>query len=404
MAQENIKTRFLIISDTHGAKLYDEADSVRQYDSDDSGDSQPPEGTVINGFRRPLPKADVAIHCGDLTKGSGVKEFETTFNLMREIDAPLKLVIAGNHDMALDTAFWETYVQWMEGGQKARKAEYPAKAYEVVERARQDGIHLLDEGTYHFVLHNGAKLSVFASHWTPVYGGWGFQYRGRHDFPIPEGVDLAMTHGPPKYILDRTLFGAKAGCKYLLESISRARPRMHCFGHIHEGWGAKLVTWKDKDREEIPTAPSAWGMTSALDLPQSPPTVDEQLSSVIADLAAVDINAYETPTRVENLERANKLAEERCASVSLCVGDAVTLQQGRQTLFVNAAIMNISYKPYQLPWLVDLELPPPDAGHIAKTEATTAILQKDRRLSKPGDTSREAVFKGKLGSAYKHLA
>lgn len=92
MASSNaMRTRLLIISDTHGHALLD---PTRQY-----------------GFRRPLPSADIALHCGDLTLRSTPKELETTLNVMREIDAPLKLVIPGNHDMSLDLKFWEEEVR-----------------------------------------------------------------------------------------------------------------------------------------------------------------------------------------------------------------------------------------------------------------------------------------------------
>lgn len=37
----------------------------------------------------------------------------------------------------------------------------------------------------------------------------------------------------------------RAGCPELFTAIANARPRLHCFGHIHEGWGARLVSWKD---------------------------------------------------------------------------------------------------------------------------------------------------------------
>jgi hypothetical protein len=47
-----------------------------------------------------------------------------------------------------------------------------------------------------------------------------------------------MTHGPPYSILDHNL-----GCPNLLRAVGRVRPLMHCFGHIHEGHGAHIVTW-----------------------------------------------------------------------------------------------------------------------------------------------------------------
>ena len=36
-------------------------------------------------------------------------------------------------------------------------------------------------------------------------------------------------------------------------------------------------------------------------------------------------------------------------------GDA--LEPGKETLFVNAAIMDVSYRPVNAPWVVDLDLP-----------------------------------------------
>ncbi|CRJ79413.1 hypothetical protein BN1708_000010 [Verticillium longisporum] len=78
MAASNIKTRILVISDTHGKKPLETG-------SDET--TNPP----TQAYRYPLPKADIAIHCGDLTLGSNVEEFEATFSMIRALDAPLKL-------------------------------------------------------------------------------------------------------------------------------------------------------------------------------------------------------------------------------------------------------------------------------------------------------------------------
>ena len=43
---------------------------------------------------------------------------------------------------------------------------------------------------------------------------------------------------PPYNILDMNRGGVKAGCKDLYETVSdRVKPRIHVFGHIHEGAG-----------------------------------------------------------------------------------------------------------------------------------------------------------------------
>lgn len=96
IAISDIRTRLLIISDTHGKRPFDPT-------------THPVEARRY-GFQRPLPKADVAVHCGDLTMRSDVKEYQATFDMMREIDAPLKLVIPGNHDCSMDVKFWEKEV------------------------------------------------------------------------------------------------------------------------------------------------------------------------------------------------------------------------------------------------------------------------------------------------------
>ena len=117
------------------------------------------------------------------------------------------------------------------------------------EDARKDGIIFLNEGTHSFLLDNGALLRVYASPSTGSLTGDGaFQYKVQdgHDYAIDrqDFVDVAITHGPPKGILDRTEEGQRAGCPDLFTAVSKSRPRLHCFGHIHEGWGAKLVTWR----------------------------------------------------------------------------------------------------------------------------------------------------------------
>jgi Icc-related predicted phosphoesterase len=54
---------------------------------------------------------------------------------------------------------------------------------------------------------------------------------------IPGGTDILITHGPPAHILDRTADGDEVGCEDLRETVDRLRPRLHVFGHIHEGYG-----------------------------------------------------------------------------------------------------------------------------------------------------------------------
>jgi hypothetical protein len=86
-------------------------------------------------------------------------------------------------------------------------------------------------------------LLTCSSPWQPVFCDWGFNLpRGEACLekwqPIPAGVDLLVTHGPPLGHGDRCRGGNRAGCGNLLEEIEgRIRPKLHVFGHIHEDYG-----------------------------------------------------------------------------------------------------------------------------------------------------------------------
>ncbi|KAJ5921150.1 hypothetical protein N7466_009476 [Penicillium verhagenii] len=294
-----IKTRFLIFSDTHGL------------------DSAPE--SVLSQY------ADVAIHCGDLTTESKLDEYRASIRLLQAVNAPLKLVIAGNHDFTLDTPAFQKKV---EEAQPPLDPKLVEKAYGCHGDARRmlddaAGITFLDEGTYSFHLQNSATLNVYASPYTPKLGSWGFQYHPNHahDFTI-HNVDIAITHGPPKGIMDYTFSGERAGCPYLFESIARARPLMHCFGHIHEGWGAKLVTWRQKPSEK----------------PSHLTDIDNGKSVLI--------------------DKLSTLSDQKVLSTtSHCAEDQNPILAGSQTLFVNASIEGARDLSTQPPWLVELELP-----------------------------------------------
>jgi Icc-related predicted phosphoesterase len=57
---------------------------------------------------------------------------------------------------------------------------------------------------------------------------------------IPEGIDVLMTHGGPRGILDRP-YGRyeHVGCDDLLTRALQVRPKIHCFGHVHGDAGIK---------------------------------------------------------------------------------------------------------------------------------------------------------------------
>ena len=275
--------------------------------------------TISLPFNPPLPKADVVLHCGDLTHCGGSSSYKKALKMLGAFDAELKLVIAGNHDLDLDKRYWHTHLD------EDDEPEDFSRAMEVMngDLASEADVTYLVEGTHTFTLRNGAKFTIYASPYTPACGDWAFAYDADQDRfneahqvadgvksiaanPIPSfpDVDIIMTHGPPKDILDECPQG-NVGCPNLLRALRRTRPRMHCFGHIHEGNGVKVVDWVTDTTKG--TNPPNGGQEKRLG------------------------NAYPEAIRFP-------------------------LIHGQQTLFVNAAIMDGKNQPINAPWLVDLDL------------------------------------------------
>lgn len=340
-----VKTRLLIISDTHSALPRPNG----------GNDNEIP-------FQNPLPTADVLIHCGDLTSNGRIDQHSKALELIRSINAELKIVIPGNHDLTLDREYYDRYpnehCHWEKYSDDVLRE---IKDMYVGEEARQGGIRYLEEGTASFTLGNGARLNIYASAWQPEFCHWGFGYsreedrfnrplegdgNGGPEHPVPDfksgtgGVDIMITHGPPQGLLDRTVTGVDAGCEHLLNADRRCRPLVHCFGHIHEGWGALIKDWGADEREASLTTPED-STVGALFEKSAAPLYETNTS---ASLTTGESDVVVPPYREQ--------ARERGVFV-----DATSLKPGKETLFVNASIMTQRYKPLQAPWVVDIDLP-----------------------------------------------
>ncbi|EZF97345.1 hypothetical protein H113_02659 [Trichophyton rubrum MR1459] len=303
-----MKTKLLILSDTHAMP-----------------------------YTPPSQYADVALHCGDLTERSTLEEYRLAAQLLKQVNAPRSLAIAGNHDFTLDIPFYKAKLEHIHVERHARLMKECGDFGEARRLLEDAGIILLDEGIHRFNLANGASLSIYASPYTPVYGHWGFQYYRQqgHQFEM-EGADITMTHGPPKGLLDTTFSGSNAGCTSLLGAVSRVRPKIHCFGHIHEAWGAKLVTWRNTN--------SLFSF-----FPDSNP-VDEEKSILINSLmGARDSKAL--------LDKLQSHRDEGYYTLSYCSDNQTPIQSGQQTLVINASMKGLGWDTCHIPWLVNIELP-----------------------------------------------
>ena len=247
--------------------------------------------------------------------------------MLGRMNAELKLVIAGNHDLELDQQYWEAQSD-EDGAPEDREDHEIATRTMTGLLADEAGVRFLSEGTHFFTLKSGASFTIYVSPYTPAFGNWAFAYNHHEDrfnkpfhvadgatsiatHPIPDAIDIVMTHGPPKGILDWCAEG-HVGCNNLLQAIRRAKPRMHCFGHIHDSNGVEIIDWRDH----------AW---------ERPMVRKNEAVHRYFEEDPIT-NPYPRHFRWENDNR-------------------------NRTLAVNAAIMNGNNRPENAPWLVCLDLP-----------------------------------------------
>lgn len=293
-------TKFLILSDTHN------------FDKSTADPSSP--------LCQPLPKVDVVLHCGDLTQVGGISAYKKALKMLGDLDAELKLVIAGNHDISLDGDYWAENMDEDDDPDEHKDAI----ALMTGPLAKQAGVAYLAEGRHEFTLQNGVSFSIFVSPYQPECGNWAFGYKHTEDrwSNIPDDVEIVMTHGPPKGVLDFAPKHGHVGCESLLNGIKRSRPLMHCFGHIHEGYGAEMKLWDGSESSHHGNSNSS---EACEDVDSSD---DEDCSEIV---------------------RVTKTGTDD-------QGTSFTLNPGGSTLMVNAAIMDDDDDPKNAPFLVELPL------------------------------------------------
>jgi Icc-related predicted phosphoesterase len=168
-----------------------------------------------------LPQGDILIHAGDFTGRGQPHEVGDFFGWMeRQMDNFEHIIfIAGNHDKSFEyKSTWVSYAI----------SKLPKK------------IHYLEDSE---IVINGIKF--YGSPWQPEFFNWAFNLpRGKELEEkwnmIPNDTDVLITHGPPMYMLDYTVRDMwNVGCLNLYNRVMQVKPKLHVFGHIHEGYGVK---------------------------------------------------------------------------------------------------------------------------------------------------------------------
>jgi Icc-related predicted phosphoesterase len=354
------KTRFVLVSDTHNAS--------------------PP-----SSFQ--LPVGDVLIHAGDLTKNGTPKELCTALAWIEKADFQAKIVIAGNHDVGLDTNIPE---EESENRDKSVAQAVPQdkKAEDVTCMLRNyPSITYLnhESKTIRLLRPPCTEFEVFGSPYSPVRQGakqsheilsskhCAFQYTTAEpasspwdDIPLMS-IDVLVTHVPPLSHCD----DEGNGCPLLQRAMTRVRPRLAVCGHVHKGRGVEVVKYAQR------AGASASNVACDIDgLQELEVSRWKDPAQATKKLAKVDLTGNGRKLVPEDWEA---VVRTPAGSIAQNYGESALISLPGQTMFnvehqnpsfdrgqtciVNAAIMSTSW-PYQSgsqrfnkPIVLDIDLP-----------------------------------------------
>jgi Icc-related predicted phosphoesterase len=265
-----------------------------------------------------LPPGDILIHAGDLTNNGQPSEIRRTLAWLRETNYEHKIVIAGNHDIALDENF--------------PNQSDDEEVTQLRRTMREDDKITYLEHESRVLTVKGTQVKVFGSPFSPASSSaskqWAFQYPPSQAqglwSSIPSDTTVLITHTPPAGHLDTSAHWIRGGCPALSQALFRTKPQLHVCGHCHEGRGAQVVFWSDEAEAEH------------------------------------GIAEWTDPGSGNKKQSLFDLTGKKSRIAPITVADAAADGAAKQTAIVNASIMAKSYgrgaKAFNKPIVVDIEL------------------------------------------------
>mmetsp|Transcript_23094 Transcript_23094/g.46857 ORF Transcript_23094/g.46857 Transcript_23094/m.46857 type:complete len:328 (-) Transcript_23094:207-1190(-) len=180
-----------------------------------------------------VPSGDILIHGGDFTNTGEPQQVEDLSKFFKEQSSFEHIVcVAGNHDLTFQPDFYARVCRRFHG-------LWPLDC----DRARSalSGCTYLEDSNC-----TALGVEIYGSPWQPWFGDWAFNLSRGAEIrsvweKIPNSTDVLITHGPPLGRGDLCVHGGRAGCYDLLQEVqNRIKPRLHVFGHIHEGHGTSF--------------------------------------------------------------------------------------------------------------------------------------------------------------------
>lgn len=170
-----------------------------------------------------IPECDLVIHSGDYSFGPKNDTLRNRLNELanlnnyfggKQFEDVEVILVPGNHDWIFETD-------------------------ELIARqVLSNCTVLIDEEV------TAKGLTIYGTPSQPPFCDWAFNHdtelRNEKYNAIPDHTDILVTHCPPYGVLDHCRNG-HVGCEMLMQRIKEVSPKLHCFGHIHEGYGQVKV-------------------------------------------------------------------------------------------------------------------------------------------------------------------
>ena len=166
-------------------------------------------------------EVDLLIHAGDAADSNSLLtnevEFREFWDWWETYPAKYKVFVPGNHDLYMESPM--------------------SKSLRKKHKGQNNSWILIDQTA------EIEGIKIFGSPYTPEFStGWAFNSRRdklhKRWGMIDPGVDIIVTHGPPRYILDHVPRGGNmlesVGCSALAKRIAEVRPKYSIFGHVHD--------------------------------------------------------------------------------------------------------------------------------------------------------------------------
>jgi Icc-related predicted phosphoesterase len=194
----------------------------------------------LHGYYPELEGGDLLIVAGDLTARDTEAQYREFTHWLAEQKYKKKIFIGGNHDNCLvekpPIVFGD--------------CEYLCDSDTEFEYGEVEPC-LYPNGFFPNFTTVTKKLKIWGSPWTNTFDGINplcTAFTGTEELLatkfalIPDDIDILVTHGPPYCILDQVKKRhndkmQNVGSFALLDRLSRIKPKLMVFGHIHEGYG-----------------------------------------------------------------------------------------------------------------------------------------------------------------------